>query len=193
MMRAVLVVVWAWCWGVAQAAVIDTDFSWIPPGSSTSASTVLADGTVVTLRSDPIPFDDFQSGVARVFRFRDSNWAQVSLSFDRPVWDLQLEIDDLDQRGPEWLQDFNVVPTAVSGFLSLDPLAGVVSPLADDEGGVLFWSGLALTEIRFTYARCDQCGLYLRRLSFTSVPVSAPPPWALLGVAALAWGWRRRR
>jgi len=160
----------------AKASLI-SDFSWIPSGPSSTASTTLSDGTVVTLETTPIPFDDFQFGSARVFSLHDPSSAVVTLTFSRDVKSLRLLIDDLDASVPETLSNFSVVPTYVDGFLTLN--LGVVESLQDNRGGNLIWDALNASSVMFTFNRCAGCGLYLRELEITPVP--SPASWWLFG------------
>jgi len=166
----------------SQASVI-SDFSWIPTGPNTTASTILPDGTLVTLITNPIPFDDFFPGSARVFKLNDPRPANITLTFSRTIADLRLLIDDLDPSAPETLSGFSVEPTSVDGFLSIN--FGVVTSLQENSGGNLFWDDLYASSITFTFNRCGACGLYLRELEFTTV--SLPSSLWLFGAGLIAF------
>ena len=172
----------------ANASII-SDFSWIPSGTNNIASTTLPDGTVVTLESSPIPFDDFVFGSARVFSLTDSRPAIITLSFSRSIADLRLLIGDLDSSVPETLSGFSTVPTSVDGFLSLN--SGVVSSSQDNKGGNLVWDDLNASFITFTYTRCAGCGLFLEELEIAAVPL--PASFWLFGSGLVALAGMRMR
>lgn len=152
-------------------ASITTDFSWIPSGTSNTGTTTLPDGTVITLNTSPIPFDDYVLNSARVFSLNDPSPAIITLNFNRTIKDLRLLVDDLDPSLPETLDSFSTVPTYVDGFLSLN--TGVVTSLQQDSGGNLFWDELNSSSITFTFNRNTGCGLHLNELEVTPVPLPA--------------------
>ncbi len=173
-----------------QASII-SDFSWIPSGTNNTASTTLSDGTVVTLETNPIPFDNFNFGSARVFSLTDPSSTIITLRFSRNITDLRLLIDDLDLSAPETLSSFSTVPTSVDGFLSLN--AGIVSSLQQDSGGNLVWNDLNNSFISFKYNRCSGCGLFLSEFEITAVPLPTSVWLFGSGLLALIWASKGKR
>jgi len=157
-------------------ASIVSDFSWIPAGASNTASTVLSDGTVVTLTTSPTPFDDshptwasFNNTILNPIGASEVN---ISLSFSRTITNLRLLVDDLD--GFETLENFSITPTSVNGYLTLDSTSGVVNPINFDFQGNLIWDHLNSTSIEFTFNRPDGRGfLALVEFEISAVPVPA--------------------
>ena len=154
--------------GAALAHSQESDFSWVPDSPANKAETTLANGTVVTLSTDTVPFFRL-GGFAQVFEGGNGSDVQITLEFSRPITTLSLQVGeiDIDDPGLETLQAFSTLPDSVDGSLILKD--GVVTTIVDNGSGRLFWHQLNATSISFTYTHCTFCGMWLENFVISDI------------------------
>ena len=181
-------------WVEVSAGVI-TDFSWIPdlayPTTTLTASTVLTDGTAVTLQSSDRGF--YQSDTSAVVFDGFAGNTTLTMTFSRSVREFRLRIFDLDLNAVnfESLSNFSATPDFVSGNLLLTD--GMVLGTADNDRGDLNWNSLNENSVSFLYTRCNGCGLFLEEFEINEVPEPTTLGLFAAGLAGLGFLSRRRK
>ena len=99
----------------------------------------------------------------------------VTFTFSEPVTEFTLDLADFDNilGVQEFLNNFSVPPTSVSGDLVLDPTGGLsVDPTVNDASGTVTWSNLdEVTSLSFTVNRADSSrGVVFSGFSFIAAP-----------------------
>lgn len=173
---------------VAQAALVISDFSWLPDGKMNIASTVLSDGTQFTLESDPVKFDRNSMNGARIIENTRRN-TTITLTFDRTLDDLRLLIGDLDLPGAEFFRDFSTLPSSVDGTLYIS--GETVKSHANNGGGNLIWNDVSSVSFVFDRDQWYNMGIRLTEFEYSTVPL--PSAVWLFATGALSLAAYRRK
>ena len=172
-----------------EAGVI-SDFSWLPASPSTSASTVLADGTELSLTSSPVATR--KSGSTAFWQESNSNNTAISFSFDRLIDEFRLTILDLDGEtgSPEYLTGFSIFPTGLSGSLRVS--GNTVRGIGQNANGALLWADVDASSFSFTFVRGFNSALASNQFEISeAVQVPVPSTLLLLAGSLATFGMRK--
>lgn len=169
-------------------ASIISDFSWAPTTSTTTSSTILGDGTQVTLSSSNVPYNyDSTNAAGPLLHFQDDTGDDpiLTFTFSRNINYLRLNIIDLD-RGRESFTNFSILPSFVTEDLAL--VSNSVESTAGDGTGDIIFTNINASILSFTHLRQFGFGIGFSEMEIdegnTTIPISGLP---LMFIGLVGW------
>jgi hypothetical protein len=162
-----------------------SDFSWLSSSPSKSASTVLADGTELSLTSSHVAMQKVHGSLVS-WQDSSSRNTEISFYFDRLIEDFRLTIRDLDGEflSPEYLWDFSILPTNLSGDLQFS--GNTVRGKKKNANGEILWTDVATNHFSFKFVRGFNSALNSLEFEISEAAEVPAPSTVLLLTGGLA-------